>query len=156
MVNLPASRKYLAASCVFAVAAAVSLAAHISSTSLSTYARPANSLSETSGAASVRVSAGGVDRKDLSVLRLTLSPEGFAPAEVTLPRGRFLLVVYNKSGLEEVDLRLDAVAGGRMREARAKGRGSRWQEVLDPPPGEYVLSLAEHPDWACRITVTAH
>lgn len=155
MVNLPASRKYLAASFIFAIAAAVSLAAHSSSVSLSTYVRPSNSLSVTSGAASAGVSAGGVGEKELSVLRLTLSPEGFTPAEVTLPHGRFLLVVYNKSGLEDVDLRFDAVAGGRLREARAKGRGSRWQEVFDPPPGEYVLSLTEHPDWACRITVTA-
>ena len=99
-------------------------------------------------------SAGGADREGLSVLRLTLGPEGFTPAQVTLPRGRFLLVVYNKSGLEELGLSLDAGAGGRLRASRAKGRGSRWREVFDPPPGEYTLGVADHPDWSCHITVT--
>lgn len=91
----------------------------------------------------------------LKVLRLTLGPEGFTPAQVTLPRGRFLLVVYNKSGVEEVVLRLDGGDGGRLREARSKGRGSRWRDVFDPPPGRYVLGVADRPAWKCDITVAA-
>lgn len=91
----------------------------------------------------------------LKVLRVTLGPEGFTPAEVTLPRGRFLLVVYNKSGLEDVVLRLDGENGGRLREARSKGRGSRWRDVFDPPPGRYVLGVADRPAWKCDITVAA-
>jgi hypothetical protein len=91
--------------------------------------------------------------RPLSVLRLTLGPEGFSPAEVTVARGRLLLVVYNKSGLEEVTLRLDREGGGRLHESRAKGRGSRWAEVFDPAPGRYVLGVADRPEWRCEITV---
>ena len=155
MANLLNSRKYITALCILATTAAISLAARSYSGGLSTRALPTAVSGVTKVAPTVSTFTSGVERKDLSVLRLTLSPEGFTPAQVTLPRSQFLLVVYNKSGLDKVDLRLDAVAGGRLREARAKGRGSRWQEVFDPPPGEYVLSLAEHADWACRITVTA-
>jgi hypothetical protein len=155
MVNLLVSRKYLAATCVLAIAAAVSLAARTYSGGLSTHLLP-TAVSDVTDVAPSAVSTSGAERKELSVLRLTLSPEGFTPAQVTLPHSRFLLVVYNKSGLEEVGLSLDAEGGGRLHESRAKGRGSRWREVFDPPPGEYVLGVADHPEWACHITVTPH
>lgn len=153
MTTLSASRKYLAALCLIATAVAVSLAARRYSGGLSAHA-PRIVAGGIEGAPPVSATAGGAERKDLLVLRLTLSPEGFTPSEVTLPHGRYLLVVYNKSGLEDVDLSLNAGAGHRLHEARAKGRGSRWRDVFEEPPGEYVLGVSDHPDWACRITVT--
>lgn len=152
MINLPTSRKVVAA-CVLALLLNSSFAARTYSEGSFNHSSPTAVLGLLT-ASSVSASANGADQKTLPVLRLTLTPEGFTPAEVTLPHGRFLLVVYNKSGAEELNLSLKAEIGGKLREARAKGRGSRWREVFNPPPGRYVLGVADHPDWACQITVT--
>jgi len=37
---------------------------------------------------------------------VTILPTGFEPGQITRPRGRFLLLVQNRSGLQEVQLRL--------------------------------------------------
>ena len=81
-------------------------------------------------------------------------PTGFEPRQITRPRGRFLLMVSNRTGLDEVEWRLDREAGGRLHAVRlSEGRlGSRQYEDL--PPGTYVLTEAGHPDWVCRITIT--
>ncbi len=89
----------------------------------------------------------------LEVEPVTVSPDGIEPAEITRPRGRFVLAVENRSGLEEVSLRLEAEAGARLREAGLSRRRLNWTDVLDLPPGRYLLTEANHGTWACRITV---
>jgi hypothetical protein len=86
---------------------------------------------------------------------LTLRPTGFEPPEVTLPQGRYLLAVENRTGLaEEVDLRLQRENGNGLREKRL-GRGRPvWKEVVDLPPGRYAVTEAGHPEWVCRVTIT--
>jgi hypothetical protein len=88
------------------------------------------------------------------VVRITIRPTGFDPSEVVLPRGRFVLAIDNRSGLSDLTFRLDREAGGRVREARMPREQLGWRSVIDPPPGLYVLTAAEHPEWACRIQVT--
>jgi hypothetical protein len=86
---------------------------------------------------------------------ITLTPRGFEPAALTRPKGRMLLVVDNRSGLREMTLRLDAEHGQRLKEIhRGRGRLDA-QELLDLPPGRYLLTEAEHPAWRCLITLTA-
>lgn len=89
----------------------------------------------------------------LPVVRITIRPTGFDPAEVTLPRGRFLLAVDNRSGLDELTFRLDREGAGRLHEVRMTREQLGWRKVLDPPPGVYVLTEAGHPDWVCRVRV---
>ncbi len=84
---------------------------------------------------------------------ITLLPTGFNPSEITRPHKRFLVVVDNQSGLEEITLRLDRVAGRRVREVRRRREEMLWRQVEDLPPGEYLLNEANHPDWTCRITI---
>ena len=90
-----------------------------------------------------------------SAIVFTLLPEGFEPAEITLPQGRYLLAVENRTGLaEEVELQLHREDGDKLREKRL-GRGKRaWKEVVELVPGRYVVSEAGHPDWVCHLTIT--
>ncbi len=90
----------------------------------------------------------------LEAVVISLRARGFEPAEITRPRGRFILVVSNKSWLEEVELRLEREDGSRVREVRRRRNKPNWREVVDLPPGQYVLKEANNPGWACRITIT--
>ena len=64
-----------------------------------------------------------------------------------------MLFVDNRSGLEEVTLRVDRVAGPRLHEVRVPREMLDWNEEINLTPGQYVLTEASHPDWVCRITV---
>jgi hypothetical protein len=86
---------------------------------------------------------------------VTLTETGFAPSEIVRPMGTFLLVVDNRSGMQEVEFRLDRVAGGRVHQARISRHQVDWMERFTLPPGTYLLSEANRPEWTCRLTVTA-
>lgn len=86
---------------------------------------------------------------------ITITPLGFEPAEITRPKGAFFLVVDNRSGLEEITFRLDREAGQRQHEVRVPREQLDWDGVVDLHPGTYLLTEASHPDWLCRITITA-
>jgi len=85
---------------------------------------------------------------------LTLRPSGFEPAEVVWPRGQFFLSIDNRSNVNDITLRLDRKAGARLKEVDLKMRKQRSAGVFDPPPGEYLLTEANHPEWVCRITIS--
>lgn len=85
---------------------------------------------------------------------ITAGPEGFSPAEITRPKGRFYLVVDNVAELPALELQLTREAGHSLREQRVPRGQADWAEALDLEPGTYVLREAAHPDWVCRITVT--
>lgn len=86
---------------------------------------------------------------------ITITPIGFEPSEVTRPAGSFILMVDNRSGLEEITFRLDREGGSRVHEISMPREHPDWDGVVDPPPGTYLLTEASHPDWLCRITITA-
>ena len=83
---------------------------------------------------------------------VTLTPDGFAPSGITRPRGRFFLSVTNRSGLDDLDLRLAAESGQGGAFHTSARRHSWWGEV-NPPPGRYVLTEARHPNWRCVVTI---
>jgi hypothetical protein len=85
---------------------------------------------------------------------LTLRPSGFEPAEAVWPRGQFFLSIDNRSNVNDITLRLDRKAGARLKEVDLKMRKQRSAGVFDPPPGEYLLTEANHPEWVCRITIS--
>ncbi|MDQ3745361.1 MAG: hypothetical protein M3444_13340 [Acidobacteriota bacterium] len=90
---------------------------------------------------------------DAQVLLLVLRPAGFEPSEVTLPQGKYLLVVQNRTGLRGFALQFDR-DGGRLHEVRLPARKLDWNGHFDLTPGDYVLREADHPEWSCRITIT--
>jgi hypothetical protein len=86
---------------------------------------------------------------------VTIKPSGFEPAEITRPQGSVLLAIYNRSGLEEVNLRLEVESGPRLREVRVPRKRLDFKEIVDLHPGRYRLTELNHPEWNCTITVTA-
>lgn len=85
---------------------------------------------------------------------ITATPRGFEPAEITRPRGAFILAVHNRSGHPALELKLDRVQGGREREVHLRRGRRRAHERLDLPPGEYILTDINQPVRTCRITLT--
>lgn len=85
---------------------------------------------------------------------ITVLSSGFHPTQITRPAGKFLLVVENRSGLKSIDLHLDAQSGGRVIQVSRTWERADWSDVVNPPPGTYVLTEASHPTWRCVITIT--
>lgn len=86
---------------------------------------------------------------------ITVRANGFEPHEITRRHGPFMLAISNHSGTTELALRLDRVQGTRVHEVPLPKGRVRWNRVFDLPPGDYVLSEQNHPDWVCRIRLTA-
>lgn len=91
---------------------------------------------------------------DMTVEMISVGPEGFQPAELTRPSGRFLLAVNNRSGLEEVSLQLIREDGKVMHQARVNRKQPNWRSIVNLPAGTYRLTETSHADWVCRIVVT--
>ena len=85
---------------------------------------------------------------------ITILPGGFEPTEITRPKGRFLLSVENRSGLQHVEFQLSAETGIRVFQANRTWERADWNEVVNPPPGRYVLTETNHPTWQCVVTIT--
>jgi hypothetical protein len=90
----------------------------------------------------------------VEVEHLLLRETGFEPARIARPAGRFLLGVDNRTGLEDVQFRLEREHGEKLREVRVNSRGRGWREPLSLPPGTYRLTEAAHPEWVCVVTIT--
>jgi hypothetical protein len=86
---------------------------------------------------------------------ITITSRGFEPSEITRSGGHFLLAVDNRSGLDDVALTLDRLAGDRVQQQRVSRSRSAWRVVVDLPPGRYVLGEANHSSWRCQLTITA-
>ena len=87
---------------------------------------------------------------------ITLTSNGFEPASVTRVKGKFVLAVDNRTGLDGVSFDLSRANGASERQKRLSDRRVRWREVVDLPPGNYVLRVSGHPEWSCHINVTAN
>ena len=88
---------------------------------------------------------------------VVVGPNGFEPAEITRPAGSFLLIVDNRSGLEQVRVRVERVTGReRLHDVPLSRKEYSWNTLLRLPPGDYVLTEAGHPDWVCRLTLTTN
>jgi len=117
-------------------------------------ARRAVSSSETT---TILISATSTQRRvaDFESELITITPHGFEPQEITRPAGRVLLMVDNQSNFDMMSLQLTREAGPRINEMRVPREQPNWSEAVDLHPGRYVLTDSEHPEWQCRITITA-
>ena len=86
---------------------------------------------------------------------VTVTPHGFEPQQITRPLGPFLLMLDNRSGLRQVNLHLSREAGARLRDVPVPREEPNWSEVVALPPGQYLLTEADHPGWVCRVVITA-
>ncbi|SRR6266571_5416654 len=85
---------------------------------------------------------------------IVIKRTGIEPTSITRSTGRFLLLVYNRSGLSEVALTLGPVGGPLLRQVIVPSQKLDWRSVEELSPGDYLLSEANHPGWTCRITIT--
>ena len=92
----------------------------------------------------------------LETQRITLTPMGFEPAEVTRPAGRFLLAINDRSGQGDSRFVLRRSTGEQLREFRVAGtpRKHEWREVVNLPPGRYLLSDGDNPEPVCHLLLT--
>jgi hypothetical protein len=84
---------------------------------------------------------------------LILSTNGFDPSDITIGSGRFLLSLDNRSGVQDLVLRLSKADGTVLRDLRVPGVGGDWSEMFDLPAGSYTLSVADHSTWVCQLVV---
>jgi hypothetical protein len=98
---------------------------------------------------------GGSTKEQLQAKQIIIGPTGFEPVTLTSPKGRFLLIIRDNTGLRETILRLDREQGNHIREIRLSNAKHGWKDVVNLSPGQYILSEANHSDWICRITITA-
>src|SRR5262245_44960465 len=54
---------------------------------------------------------GAPDKGRLQVELITLTPNGYTPSQISRPKGKFLLVVDDRSGLPETSQKLERVIG---------------------------------------------
>jgi hypothetical protein len=85
---------------------------------------------------------------------LVMQTYGCEPGKLTVPAGRIALVVHNRTRMETLQLQIERIGVGRVKEsAGVKGRG-RMTELLELAPGRYELKDPRAPYWKCEIEVT--
>jgi len=84
---------------------------------------------------------------------ITLQPSGFEPGEIRRPQGAFILGVDNHAGVEAIELQFMRADGQRLNALQSPKRKVSWREVVDLAPGEYLLAVANHPEWTCKVTI---
>ncbi|HEY3105102.1 MAG TPA: hypothetical protein VGJ69_16085, partial [Pyrinomonadaceae bacterium] len=90
-----------------------------------------------------------------SVEHVTLRQSGFEPAEFTRPAGRFLLAIDNRAERGAMTFRLLRESGTLARDLPSKHDRFRLRQTVDLPAGRYLLTVTNHPEWVCRITITS-
>ena len=84
---------------------------------------------------------------------ITLRPAGFEPAEITRPKGPFVLFIDDRSGRDTSSLLLQRNNGGQLRAIGLERRKSEWNDVVDLTPGTYILQDANNSELRCQITI---
>ena len=119
------------------------------------FVRSSAKSSVNSTATPVLTATQGRPHSNMEAELITVTPNGFEPLEINRPKGSFLLMVQNRSGLPDVAIQLNRKAGPNLRALQLPREQPNWDDVIDLEPGRYVLTEADHPGWSCRITITA-
>lgn len=86
------------------------------------------------------------------VVSLEVSPNGFEPAETIAPRGKFLILVQNRSGNRDLSFYLIRENQERLAQSEAQKRD--WKAQVHLGPGTYIVGETSHPEWQSIIRVT--
>ena len=89
------------------------------------------------------------------VVQLLLRPEGFDSRSLTIEKGRYFLILLNRTGLENLALQVSRVVGNgeKPKDLMFKEKEKyRIDSLIDLTPGDYVVTVQGHPKWVCRIT----
>ena len=113
----------------------------------------------TSRAANIRSSMDPVERatapqhEDVpQVISLQVTPSGFEPSETIAPKGKFLILLQNRTGRRDLEFWLARENEGRV--AESKGQNRDWKAQVQLAPGTYIIGETNHPEWQSIIRVT--
>lgn len=84
---------------------------------------------------------------------VTITPDGFEPQQLERTAGPFVLSVINQSGMDALNIRIETELHGRFREKSLPLITPYWRELIDPPPGRYVITEESHPDWTLTLII---
>jgi hypothetical protein len=97
------------------------------------------------------VSADETDEVEVELV--TLRPEGFEPLEIVRRKGPFVLLIDDRSGNDNSSLQLQRLKGDRLRDLNTSRKKKEWYDLLNLPPGDYVLTDAANAARRCQITI---
>jgi len=86
------------------------------------------------------------------VVSLQVTPSGFEPSETIAPKGKFLILVNNRSGQRDLNFWLARENEGRVAESKSEKRD--WKAQVQLAPGTYIIGETNHPEWQSIIRVT--
>jgi hypothetical protein len=92
-------------------------------------------------------------KRTLTLLPIQLRQNGFMPREVNEPAGNFEFLMINASGEHDVSINLEREQGERL-ESLTPQRGRNLRKQVQLAAGNYLLTVPDHPDWVCRLTIT--
>ena len=90
------------------------------------------------------------------ILQVMLRPEGFEPNVITIPKGKFKLILSNRSGVPDPGIQLSKASGNKEKLKDIpieEKKSSRWNGLLDLTPGDYVITATANPNWMCKLTI---
>jgi len=86
------------------------------------------------------------------VVSLQVTPSGFEPLETIAPKGKFLILLQNRTGRRDLNFWLARENEGRVAESKSKNRD--WKAHVQLAPGTYIIGETNHPEWQSIIRVT--
>lgn len=92
-------------------------------------------------------------KPNLTLLPLQIREAGFARRELTGEAGKYELLIINASRQPDLTLKLQREHGEELQSFPMQ-RSKNTRKQFQLAPGVYVLSVVEHPDWICRLTIT--
>jgi hypothetical protein len=84
---------------------------------------------------------------------IRLLTNGFSPPEVSGTSGQYRLVITRPSRSEEVVLQLKRENGELVQEIAMPEEKLNWTMLIELEAGSYTLTVVNHPQWVCRLTV---
>jgi hypothetical protein len=78
------------------------------------------SFNSTGTRSSVSAAQDELANQELEAEVITILPTGFQPAEIIRSKGEFLMVINNRTGLEEVNWQLDREVGGNLHKVKMR------------------------------------
>lgn len=91
---------------------------------------------------------------NMVALPIALRMNGFAPAEIERPAGDFFISVTNLTGFPDLEFQLDREKGEQLHSVKVPREKPTWRQSVRLTPGTYLLTVRDHSEWSCRITIT--
>lgn len=86
------------------------------------------------------------------VVSMEVTPSGFQPNEATAPRGKFLILLQNRTGRRDLNFWLARENRERVVESAPEKRD--WKAQVQLGPGTYIIGETNHPEWQFTLRVT--